>query len=133
MARTMIRDEDWAKIEHLLPQKKSRRGRPSINNRIIVEGILWVLRTGAPWRDLPGSFPPWKSVYTRFWRWSKIGVWDEVWKHLKKRCRPRITYPGLLDCESPSACLQSILQIGTIEGEYGKIQRWTLNKNSCCS
>lgn len=121
MARTMIRDEDWARIKPLLPKKQTKRGRPSLDNRIVIEAILWVLRTGAPWRDLPEEFPPWKSVYTRFWRWSKQGVWDEIWEHLKKRCRSRVTYPGFFDSESPSTWLQGFLQSGATEREHGAI------------
>lgn len=121
MTRTMIRDEDWVQIEPLLPKKKTARGRPSIHNRIVIEGILWVLRTGAPWRDLPEIFPPWKTVYTRFWRWSKQGLWDSIWDRLKKRCRSRVTYPGLFDSESPSARLQSLLQNRPAKSQHGAI------------
>ncbi len=82
MTQVTIRDEDWNRIEPLLPKKRTNRGRPSIDDRIIVEGILWVHRTGSPWRDLPESFPPWKTVYTRFWRWSKQGAWHPIWEIL---------------------------------------------------
>src|ERR1700739_917099 len=88
MNRTIIKDEDWARIEPLFPKKQTKRGRLSIDNRMMIEGILWVLRTGAPWRDMPETFPPWQSVYTRFRRWSQQGLWDVIWENLKKRCRP---------------------------------------------
>lgn len=74
MNRTVIKDQDWVQIEPLFPKKQTKRGRPSIDNRIMVEGILWILRTGAPWRDLPEIFPPRQSVYTRFRRWSHLGI-----------------------------------------------------------
>lgn len=131
MHRTMIKDEDWARIEPLFPKKQTKRGRPSTNNRMMIEGILWVLRTGAPWRDMPKTLPPWQSVYTRFRRWSKQGLWDILWENLKKRCRPRVTYPGLFDGESPSARLQSLLQREPIEREHGKIGGRKNYKNSC--
>jgi transposase len=54
------------------------RGRPRTNDRLIVEGILWRLATGVPWRDLPDRFGPWATVYSRFRRWQRIGVWDGV-------------------------------------------------------
>ncbi len=51
-----------------------------MDNRIMLNAMLWVARSGAPWRDLPDFFPQWKSVYTRFRRWQKAGIWDEVLK-----------------------------------------------------
>jgi putative transposase len=49
-----------------------------------VEGVLWVARTGAPWRDLPDQFGKWYTVYTRLWRWAKKGVWERIFKHLSE-------------------------------------------------
>jgi transposase len=92
MARTILKDEDWSKIRPLLPMNKSRAGRPPKNHRLMLEGICWILRTGAPWRDLPAEFGPWQSVYYRLREWSKKGVWEQIWAVLKKRIRQRITY-----------------------------------------
>lgn len=64
----------WARIEPLLPAASKKGGRPPRPHRIMVEAMLWILRTGAPWRDLPSAYGPWKSVYTRFSRWSAKGV-----------------------------------------------------------
>ena len=61
-----------------LPPQRAATGRPAKDHRTIVEGILWRLRTGAPWRDLPERYGPWQSVYTRFRRWQAAGVWDRV-------------------------------------------------------
>jgi transposase len=72
--RFELTDEQWAVIAPLLPPERSRKARPARNNRRMVNALLWVLRTGAPWRDLPGHYPPWKSVHTRFSRWSKQGI-----------------------------------------------------------
>ena len=64
----------WARIEPLLPSASKKGGRPQKPHRPVVEAMLWILRTGAPWRDLPSAYGPWQSVYTRFSRWSKKGV-----------------------------------------------------------
>jgi transposase len=73
-----LTDEQWAVLEPLLPPARPRTGRPNKDHRLVVEAILWRLRTGAPWRDLPARYGPWQSVYTRFRRWQRAGVWDRV-------------------------------------------------------
>ena len=85
MARTILRDEDWTKIEPLLPISKNKVGRPSRNHRLMLEGICWILRTEAPWRDLPVEFGPWQSVYYRLREWSKKDIWKQIWAVLKKK------------------------------------------------
>ncbi len=67
--------------------KKDQKRRPPKNNRTVVEDVLWILRTGTPWRDLPKDFGKWKTVYTRFRRWSLNGVWESIWGILKKKNR----------------------------------------------
>ena len=64
----------WARIERLLPKPSKKGGRPRKSDRSMVEAMLWILRTGAPWRDLPSVYGPWESVYTRFSRWSASGL-----------------------------------------------------------
>jgi len=87
VARKMLRGYDWEKIKPLLPSQQGKQGRPRKDDGLMIEGILWILRTGAPWRDLPLEFGPWKSVYTRFRTWTRSGIWEAIWKILKKRCR----------------------------------------------
>lgn len=73
-----LTDAQWAKIvPHLTPQRP-KTGRPAIDHRLIIEAIVWRLRTGSPWRDLPPRFPPWQTVYTRFRRWQQAGIWDRI-------------------------------------------------------
>ena len=78
MARLVVRDDQWARISGLLPGKKGDRGRAGQDNRRFVEAVLWIARTGAPWRDLPPELGNWNSVFVRFRRWTKAGVWDRL-------------------------------------------------------
>jgi transposase len=67
---------EWSVIEPLLPQ--DRRGRKPQNNRRVLNGIFFILRTGAPWRDLPERYGPYTTAYNRFNRWRKAGIWDRL-------------------------------------------------------
>jgi transposase len=73
-----LTDDHWAALAPHLPAQRAATGRPAKDHRTVVEAILWRLRTGAPWRDLPERYGPWKSVYTRFRRWQQAGVWDRA-------------------------------------------------------
>ena len=83
MPRTLLSEEMWRKIEPLLPRESGYWGRPAAPHRRIIEGILWIFRTGAPWRDLPSEYGPWSSCYNRFNRWTAAGIWQKVWYVLK--------------------------------------------------
>jgi transposase len=76
--RYELTDVQWQRIEALLPGKAGDPGRTGRDNRLFVNGVLWVLRSGAHWHDLPERYGKWKSVHTRFARWAKAGVWDRV-------------------------------------------------------
>jgi putative transposase len=78
MQRHEVSDEQWAAIEGLLPGKAGDPGRTGRDNRLFVNAVFWIARTGAPWRDLPERFGPWNSAYRRFYRWCKSGVWGRV-------------------------------------------------------
>ncbi len=78
MRRRERTDEQWEKLYPLLPPQKPKVGRPAHNHRLILNGILWILRTGAPWRDLPEHYGPWSTVASRFYRWQKAGIWQRV-------------------------------------------------------
>ena len=71
-----LTDFEWGVIEPLLP--KNRRGRKPRENRRVLNGIFWVLRTGAPWRDLPERYGPYTTAYNRFNRWRKAAIWDRL-------------------------------------------------------
>lgn len=78
MSRGDLSNEQWEKIRPLLPPQKPETGRPAIDHRQILNGILWVLRTGAPWRDVPERYGKWQTVASRFYRWRQAGVWDRI-------------------------------------------------------
>jgi transposase len=83
MRRYELTDEQWAKIEPLLPAQKPKTGRPNTDHRQIVNGILWVLKSGAPWRDLPERYGKVGTVSSRFYRWVAAGVWNKVLNGLR--------------------------------------------------
>ena len=76
--RGELTDAQWERLRPLLPPQKPRTGRPSKDHRTVVNAILWIDRTGAPWRDLPARYGPWKTVASRFYRWRAAGIWDRV-------------------------------------------------------
>jgi transposase len=84
MVRKILRDDQWERIEQMLPGKKSDRGCTAADNRLFVEAVLWIARTGSPWRDLPDEFGFWNSAYKRFARWSDAEVWHRVFAELCK-------------------------------------------------
>ena len=83
MRRFELSDEQWVRIEGVLPGKKGDPGRTAVDSRLFLDAVLWIVRTGAPWRDLPERFGPWNSVFKRFDRWSKKGVWQRVFEALQ--------------------------------------------------
>jgi transposase len=82
MRRYALRDDQWERIEGLLPGRSGHVGVTAKDNRLFVEAVLYRYRAGIPWRDLPERFGPWKNVHTRFGRWAKAGVWERVFRHL---------------------------------------------------
>lgn len=84
MRRHELSDEYFARIEPLLPPRTGAEGgRPWQDHRRILNGIFWVLRTGAPWRDVPERYGPWQTVYDRFNFWRKDGTWLLILSHLQ--------------------------------------------------
>lgn len=83
MRRHELTEEQWNKIKEILPpEKKPQGGRPAKDNRLMLNGIIYWLNTGIPWRDLPERFGSWSSVYSRFNRWTKQGVWEKLFTFL---------------------------------------------------
>ena len=82
MRRYALHDDQWERIEDLLPGRKGHVGTNAKDNRLFVEAVLWRYRSGAPWRDLPERFGDWNNTHRRFSRWAKTGVWERIFKHL---------------------------------------------------
>ena len=83
MKRYGLRDDQFARIETLLPGRPGTVGRSSeLGNRLFVEAVIWKFRSGAPWRDLPERFGDWKNTHKRFSRWAASGVWESLFKTL---------------------------------------------------
>lgn len=83
MIRTVLTDGIWERIQPLLPSESGYWGRPSKSHRVVLEGILWILRLATPWREIPSDYDPWSSCYNRFNRWTAKEVWRELWDALK--------------------------------------------------
>jgi transposase len=77
-----INDEVWVKVAPLLPGKASDCGVTAKDNRLFLEAVLWRVRAGLPWRDLPGEFGNWNSVFQRFRRWARAGVFERIFERL---------------------------------------------------
>jgi transposase len=84
MVRDYITDTMWEKLKPHLPPERGYWGRPSKPHREVLGGIVWIMRTGAPWRDLPKEFGSWNSIYNKFNKWSKTGFWQFIWDCLKE-------------------------------------------------
>lgn len=75
----------WQKLKPLLPAQKPEVGRPNHDHRTTINGILWVWRTGAPWRDLPERYGAWETVSGRFYRWRQSGLWQQILARLQQQ------------------------------------------------
>jgi transposase len=84
VGRGELTDTAWAQLAPLLPRNQRRGGR-WCDHRRVINGILWKLRTGAPWRDLPERYGPWQTCYDRFIRWRRDGTWDRLLAHAQTK------------------------------------------------
>jgi putative transposase len=82
LIRRQLTNAQWQRIEQLVPGKEGDKGRHGEDNRLFVDAVLWIARAGAPWRDLPEEFGRWNSVFQRFRRWAKSGVWQRIFNAL---------------------------------------------------
>jgi transposase len=79
-----LTDEEWARLEPLLPSQKPRRGRRWADHRTVINGVLWRTRCGVSWRDVPAQYGSWKTVYNRHRRWSGDGTWVRILDELRR-------------------------------------------------
>ncbi|QHO77792.1 IS5/IS1182 family transposase [Bradyrhizobium sp. CCBAU 051011] len=80
MDRLVLSDAAWERMAPLIIGRPDQKGSTGRDNRMFVEGVLWIVRTGSPWRDLPEAFGDWNSVFRRFSRWSIKGVWWRIFE-----------------------------------------------------
>jgi transposase len=85
MHRGDLTNDEWARLQPLLPPQKPKTGRPAQDHRRVINGMLWVARTGAPWRDLPERYGAVGTVSSRFYRWRTAGIWDRIWATLQQQ------------------------------------------------
>jgi transposase len=83
--RGELNDRQWQRLQPLLPSQKPSVGRPNVDHRKVINGILWILRTGAPWRDLPKRYGAWETISGRFYRWRRQGVWQQILASLQQQ------------------------------------------------
>jgi len=76
--RHELTNDQWQRLAPLLPPQRCPVGRPAHDHRTMLNGMLWIDRTGAPWRDLPDRYGKWQTVYSRFRRWREAGLWDRI-------------------------------------------------------
>ena len=85
MKRYELTKEQWARIKPLLPPETAgKRGRPRKDDRVMLNGMLWIVRSGAQWRELPEAYGPWQSVYARFAKWRDDGTLEAIFRVLSK-------------------------------------------------
>lgn len=82
LKRYELTDQEWEQIAPLFPSNKGKKGRPPKDNRQMLNAIVWLARSGAPWRDLPERYGPWSSVYSRFRKWIEDGILDNIFRIL---------------------------------------------------
>ena len=105
-----LTDRQWQLIRQLLPPR-SRRGRRPIDRRRIINGILYVIRTGCQWRLLPKDFPNWSTVYGIFWQWRNDGIWQQIHDRLREKVRKAAGKKS-----TPTAAIIDSQSIRTAEG-----------------
>jgi len=93
MKRHALTDEQWLLVDPLIPRSTAKTGRRPSDRRLMLDGIFWILNTGAPWRDLPERFGPWQTVYDHFSKWRKSGVFAVIIEALQVK----LDQQGLID------------------------------------
>jgi len=135
MGRFDLTDHEWSIIEHLLP--KRGRGPKRRDDRVILNGIFYILRTGAPWRDLPERYGPPTTVYNRYVRWGERGVWKGIFDALAEESKDGLIFIDGSIVKAHRAAAGSIsltlfeetMKRGTSR-RYWTLTRWLLKQSS---
>jgi transposase len=85
MNRGDLTNAQWERLQALLPPQNPKRGRPAVEQRRLLNGLFWILRTGAPWRDLPEPYGPWRTAASRFSRGQKAGLFRRILAALQQQ------------------------------------------------
>ena len=117
--RHALRDDQWERIKDLLPGQPGDVGVTAKDNRLFVEAVLYRNKTGIPWRDLPERFGDFRVIHTRFSRWSKKGIWEQVFTQLSEQSDDEY---AMLDATIVKAYQHSAGKKGS---SYWTQQRWT--------
>ena len=80
--RYEVSDEEWERVKDFLPGREGNAGGIAKDNRLFINAVIWIARSGAPWRDLPERYGNWNSIWRRFRRWAQGGVWERVFREL---------------------------------------------------
>jgi transposase len=94
MGRGDLTNEQWARLEPMLPKGKKPGRPPTWSKRQLIDGIRWRTRTGAPWRDVPARYGPWQTVYGLFRRWQRDGTWQQLLTGLQAQAGARADHLG---------------------------------------
>jgi transposase len=92
VAERILSDDLWGAVAPILPGKEGDPGCHGRDNRLFLEAVFWIARTGSPWRDLPAEFGKWYTTYTRYHRWEKKGVWPRVIEALRQQGADDLRY-----------------------------------------
>ena len=100
--RHELTNKEWERIAPLLPKRMTLQGRPRKEDRRMIDAMLWIMATGAPWRDLPESYGPWTTVYNRFRLWAKQGVWERVYQSVLESAErgSNVEFAAILEIDS---------------------------------
>lgn len=130
MDRHHLTDGEWNAIRKFLPEERTGRpGRPWSPHRQVIDGILWVLAAGAPWRDLPRSYGNWSTVYRRFCRWRKSGLWDQIFSTLLRRLERHGGIDYSLWCIDGTVIRAHRCAAGSRSGEAGEPENHALGRS----
>ena len=114
-----ISDQTWALLEPHLPGRAGAWGGNARDNRLFINAVLWILRTGAPWRDLPPDYGSWSNTHRRFIRWRDKGIWGNL---LTKKCKTLILNENLLKRRDCNWALYKLRHL--VENAFLSIKRW---------
>jgi len=133
MPRHSLTDGQWELIADLFPTNSFKTGRRPRDRRTILNAIFWILRTGAPWRDLPAEFGPWSTVWNFFDQWTKDGTFEAMLRRLRGMVVPHDTGPAELWCLDGTSIRAARASAGggkkiesgrTRRSRSGAVQRW---------